>query len=176
MFHNLTLNPYRFEYTDRWVSLVLGFVLIAALIYWKGAPLLRKFLAARAEQISEAYDKSDRYLNEAKQVYNEYTDLLASIEQEHKRHMEEAVREAIKAHNLILDDAHSTAEAITRRMKEEISREQTRQRILLRRQMVQIIISTAEYTFNALRTDAGQHGLIQNFVTLASNQTVDRAS
>ena len=108
-------------------------------------------------------------LAEAKRLRDDYADRLKGIEVEQRERIEAAVKEAQTSHTEIIADAEQLAAAIRRRTAEEIARERTRQRIQLRREIVQTTFDAAEKAIKANSTDTVQHQLISDFVARAAN-------
>ena len=106
---------------------------------------------------------------EAKRLRDDYSSRLKGIEVEQRERIEAAVKEAQTSHTEIIADAEQLAAAIRRRTAEEIARERTRQRIQLRREIVQTTFDAAEKAVKANNTDTIQHQLISDFVVRAAN-------
>ncbi len=156
-------NPFHIEYPQYTLPLALGFILLVALLWNKAKPAATKALKSRADKVQEEIERAESLRAQAQQVHDEYASRLASIEREHQEQRDRATAEANSACAIILADAREAAEAITRRATEEVARERTRQRILLRRQVVEMTISAAESAIATLQTDQSQHVLIQAF-------------
>ncbi len=160
---HFVFNPFHIEYPQYTLPLVLGFILLVALFWSKAKPAASKSLASRAEKVQQEVERAESLREQAQRVHDEYAARLASIEREHQEQRDRATEEARKACEIILADAQEAADLITRRAEEEVGRERTRQRILLRRQVVEMTISAAESAIANLQTDESQRVLIQAF-------------
>jgi F-type H+-transporting ATPase subunit b len=125
---------------------------------------VRTGLNSRSSQIADVHEQADRHLTDAQQIRNDYANRIASIEVEHRQRVDAAIRDADAARADIIADAQEATRALRRRAEEEIARERTRQRILLRRQIVQITLDSAEEAIRNLNSEQTQHQLIGDFV------------
>ncbi|MBC7529714.1 MAG: hypothetical protein H7308_19470, partial [Chthonomonadaceae bacterium] len=65
----------------------------------------------------------------------------------------------------IIAEAQQNAEQIKRRAEQDMAQEQIRQRILLRRQIVQLTLDAAERSVVDLTDEKVQRNLISDFIT-----------
>jgi len=152
---------------------VVGFILFALLLWFVNVPVfsrpaLKQMLTERETRVEDVHNQIDTALSETQRLHDEYAQRLRNIETESRERIDAAVREADAAHNEIIADAQGAAKLVVRRTEEELSREATRQRILLRRQIVQISLDAAESTVVSLNTDAVQRHLINDFIARAA--------
>jgi F-type H+-transporting ATPase subunit b len=161
----LSLGPIAFHHPKALLASILGFALLLWLLGRYAVPSWRTGLNTRSSLIADAHDQAERQLADAQQIRNDYADRIASIEVEHRHRLEVAIRDSDAARADIIADAQEATRALRRRAEEEIARERTRQRILLRRQIVQITLDAAEEAILDLNSDEAQHRLIADFVT-----------
>ena len=167
MLANSGFMPFVIEFPKALNAQIVGFLLLIALFLWKVAPGLKTMLSDRASRVAEAQHQVDATLADVQRLRNDYAQRLQGIEAEARERIDAAVREAETARGEIIAEAQQSAIAIKRRTEEELARELTRQRILLRRQLVQTSIETAEYSLKAFADDKVQRQLIQDFITSA---------
>jgi F0F1-type ATP synthase membrane subunit b/b' len=152
---------------------LVGFILLF-IIFWKVAipylsrPYLRGELVNREQRVEEVHNQIDSAIADTQKLHDDYVGRLHNIEVESRERIDAAVREAEAVHDEIIADAKQAAALVIRRTEEELAREQTRQRILLRRKIVQISLDAAEASIQELNTDAVQRKLIGDFIARAS--------
>lgn len=166
--------PFAIEHPDATISLIIGLVLILFVLYkfniiYLSYPFWKELLVARTARIETNHNQVEQALAEAKRLRDDYVSRLKGIEVEQRERIEAAVKEAQTSHTEIIADAEQLAAAIRRRTAEEIARERTRQRIELRREIVQTTFDAAEKAVKANSTDTVQHQLIGDFVARAAN-------
>ncbi len=164
------LNPFDFfpvknEFPKAFLAIVIGFVLLAALIWKFVLPGAKTALKDRESRIEEAHNQVQTALRDVQNLRNDYDLRLKSIEAEARERIDAAVREADAVHGEIIAEAQSTADAIRRRTQEELARERNRQRLLLRRQLVQSALDAAEQSIISTNSDGIQRELIKDFAT-----------
>lgn len=162
------ISPFGFEHPKAIVALVLGFVLLVFVVHRYGAPPITRMLEDRARRVADAQAQAARQLTEAQQVHNDYAARIAGIEEEHRSRLAAAVRDAEAARADILADAREAAIALRRRSEQEMDRERTRQRILVRRQIVEFTLDAAENAIRQLHSDGAQRRLIDDFIRKAA--------
>lgn len=163
-------GPVLFEHPKDLLATIVGLALLLLLLYRFGLPGAKNMLVDRATKIESDTLQVDRQLENVAQLRNDYANRIAGIEQEQRERIAAAVRDADNAHADIIAEANDTARLVQRRSEEEMERERTRQRILLRQQMVQITLDAAEQAIRNQNSDQVQRSLIRNFIT----QVADR--
>jgi F-type H+-transporting ATPase subunit b len=161
----IKLGPFAIEHPSAVIATLLGFVLLLFLLSRFAVPGIRGVFTTRTAHIAEVHEQADRHLSDAQQIRDDYARRIASIEVEHRQRLDAAVRDADAARADIIADAQEAARALRRRSEEEIARERTKQRILLRQQIVQITVDAAEQSILELNTESSQHKLIADFIT-----------
>ena len=158
------ISPWAIEHREGFLATLLGFIVLALLIWRFVGPGARSLFTGRTNRIVETHEQADRVLADAVQIRNDYATRIADIESEHRQRLAAAVRDADAARAAIIADAHEAARALRRRTEEEIARERGRQRILMRRQIVGITVDAAEQAILDLNSESTQHKLIDDFV------------
>jgi F-type H+-transporting ATPase subunit b len=130
-------------------------------------PYLRQILIDREVRVEEVHNQLESAIADTRKLHDDYLERLKNIEVESTRQIENAVKEADAVHDEIIADARTAAAAVLRRADDELAREQTRQRILLRRTIVSLSLDAAEQTVVALNTDDVQRKLISDFIDRA---------
>ncbi len=171
----ITYWPFANEHPDALLATAVGFLLLGLLLFkvnipYLSAPYLRGVLNDRSTQIEGNHNQVQSALGDAKRVRDDYALRVQQIEAESRLHIEAAVREADAAREQIIADALAAAEALKRRSEEEIRREQTRQRIILRQQIVQTTLDAAEQAIRGNSGEAVQHQMIQDFIVRAGGE------
>ena len=167
----ITINPFAIEFPDSLKAQIIGFLLLIALFMLKVKPGLSAMLGARTTRIEEAQVQVDTALAETQRLHDDYAARLKGIEREARSRIDEAVQEAETVRGEIIAEAQQTSVLIRRRAEEELAREQTRQRILLHRLLVQQTIDAAEHSVTVFSGEDVQRQLIQNFVTEVAQPT-----
>ena len=166
--------PFAIEHRGATLSLIVGLVLLLLVLYrfniiYLSYPYWKELLTARTARIETNHNQVQKALAEARTLRDDYASRLRGIEVEQRERIDAAVKEAQVSHTEIIADAEQAAAAIRRRTEEEIGRERTRQRIQLRRDIVQTTFAAAEQAVKANSTDNVQHQLIGDFVARAAN-------
>ena len=166
--------PFAIEHGGATRSLVIGLALLLFVLYkfdviYISYPYWRDLLNARTVRIETNHNQVQQALAEAQRLRDDYASRLRGIEVEQRERIEAAVKEAQTSRTEIIADAEQLATAIRRRTEEEIARARTRQRIQLRREIVQTTFDAAEKAVKANSTDSVQHQLIGDFVARAAN-------
>lgn len=162
--HPFGFGPWFVEHPKDLLATIVGLVLLALLLYRFALPGAKGMLNERATRIETDTLQVDRQLRDIAQLRNDYSNRIEGIEQEQRERIGAAVRDADNARADIIAEANDTARLVQRRGEEEIGRERTRQRILLRQQMVQITLDAAEQAIRTQNNDQVQRQLIRNFI------------
>ncbi len=157
------------------IAAVLGFLIffIVVIRYMPaniplGWPFIQNALNERRSRIASTQDQVDAALADTQKLHDDYAARLRTIETESRQRIDAALQEAETAREQIIADAQQNAEAIKRRAEQDIAQEQIRQRILLRRQIVQLTLTAAEGSVSDLADDQVQRSLISDFITTAA--------
>jgi F-type H+-transporting ATPase subunit b len=166
--------PFAIEHPGATLSLIIGLVLILFVLYkfniiYISYPYWRDLLTERTNRIETNHNQVQQALAEARTLRDNYAVRLRDIEVEQRQRIEAAVKEAETSRTEIIADAQQLATAIRLRTEQEIARERTRQRIQLRREIVQTTLDAAERAVKASSTDSVQHQLIGDFVARAAS-------
>lgn len=167
-------GPFALEDPKILVSTLIGLVLLGLLLYFVNVPVfswpyLNGVLSARSARIEEHHRQVETALTDVRSLHNDYATRLQRIEVEARERIDSAVREADAARTEIIAEAQLSATALRRRAEEELARERTRSRILLRQQIVKTSLDAAEQAVRANSTDAVQRHLIRDFTLLAAH-------
>ena len=177
----VVLNPFKIEHPEIFLSVVIGFVLLLALILrvpipYLSVPHYRKVLDEREVRIGTNKQQVDTAIAEVQQLRNDYGARLERIEEEARLRIDAAVRESDAARAEIIAEAEQLARAIRRRSEEELARERTRQRILFRQQLVKTALDSAEAAVREVTDETVQHRLIGEFIAQAASTAPQQAS
>ena len=170
--HPFGFGPFLVEHPKDLLATIVGLVLLALLLYRFMVPGAKGMLIQRATRIETDTVQIDRQLRDIAQLRTDYANRIEGIEVEQRERIAAAVRDADNARADIIAEANETARLVQRRGEEEIERERTRQRIIMRQQMVQITLDAAEQAIRTQNSDQVQRSLIRNFIT----QVADRGN
>lgn len=166
---------FNIEHPEGLVATLVGLALLWLIFQFAPAsvPLFskayyREILVERATRIERGQVESERQLQDIQHLRNDYASRLSNFEAEERERIAAAVRDAEAARQDIIAEAQESAKALQRRAEEEMARERTRQRILLRQQIVAITLDAAEQSVKSLNTEDVQHKLIGDFVQRVS--------
>lgn len=162
--HPFGFGPVLFEHPKDLFATLVGLALLVFLLYRFAVPGAKSLLSTRATLIETGILQVDRQLSDVAQLRNDYSNRIATIEKEQRERIGAAVRDADNARAEIIAEADETARAVRRRGEEEMERERTRQRILMRQQIVQITLNAAEEAVRMQNSDAVQRQLIRDFI------------
>jgi F0F1-type ATP synthase membrane subunit b/b' len=170
----IQFGPFSIEDPKAFLAQVIGFILLVLLLWFVNVPVfsrpfIRELLVSRETRVEEVHNQLDIAVADTQKLHDDYVERLRNIEIESRLQIDKAVREADAAHDAIIADAKQAAEAVLRRSEEELGREQTRQRILLRRTIVKISLDAAEETVVRLNDDKVQRSLIADFIRHAGS-------
>ena len=164
-------GPIANEHPETFLAVIVGFLLLLVLFFKMDAGDLpitmawyRRTLSARAIRIEDDDKQVKQQLAEIQKLRDDYAARLETIETEAKARIDAAVREAENTRTEIIAEAQQAARAVQRRVEEEIDRERTRQRIILRQQIVQTALDSAESSIRTHAEDNVQRRLIQDFI------------
>ena len=177
----IQFGPFAIEDPKVLLAQVVGFILLCALLWFVNVPVfskpfIRGLLVDRETRIEEVHNQIDSAITDTQKLHDDYIARLNNIETESRERIAAAVREADAVHNDIIADAKQAAAHVTRRTEEELAREQTRQRIMLRRKIVQISLDAAEEAVGVFNSDSVQRKLIGDFITTASSASSGEAN
>jgi F-type H+-transporting ATPase subunit b len=170
----IQFGPFNIEDPKAFLAQVIGFILLVLLLWYVNVPVfsrpfIRELLVNRETRVEEVHNQLDIAVTDTQKLRDDYAERLRNIEIESRQQIERAVREADAVHDEIIADARRTAEAVVRRSEEALGREQTRQRILLRRTIVKLSLDAAEESVSTLNNDAVQRRLIADFIQTAGS-------
>ncbi len=168
MIPEFQFGPLANEHPETFWASLLGLLLLLALLYRFALPGFRRMLNDRAVRIESDQTQVASQLEDIQRLRDDYAARIRQIEVEARERIDAAVREAENARTEIIAEAQQTALALRRRSEEEIARERTRQRILLRQQIVATTLDAAEHSVRANSSEALQRQLIQDFIGRAA--------
>lgn len=158
-------NPLVSITTFQWLVVnIAGFAALVYIIVKFVVPVIQGMLNERRTAIEDAAEQVASTLAETERMRNEYRQRLASIEDETRTRMEEAVSEAARLRDQILQEAQSTAAAIVQRGQEEVAQERAKAQVALRIQFVDSVVRAAGYAASRSLTDEDRRRLMSDFV------------
>lgn len=143
---------------------ILGFVLfvwILSRFAWK--PLLAN-LEARREKIRGEFAEAERRRTEAEQLKAKYEQEMRGIEAQARQKLQEALGEGQRLAGEIKAQAQTEAQARLQRAEDEVMREREKAKELLKEQVVNLSIRTAEKILRTKIDDPAQRKLAGEFI------------
>lgn len=158
-------NPLVSITTYQWLVVnIAGFAALVYIIVKFVVPVIRGMLNERRKAIEDAADQVASTLAETERMRNDYRQRLESIEDETRARMEEAVAEAARLRDQILQDAQSSAAAIVQRGQDEVAQERAKAQVALRIQFVDSVVRAAGYAASRSLSDEDRRRLMGDFV------------
>ena len=143
---------------------VLGFlVLLWALGKWAWGPLTAQ-LEARRQRIAGEFSEAERRQQAADALKAKLEQDLRGIEAQARARLQEAVAEGQKVAAEIRVQAQNEAQDRLARANDEMMREREKAKELLKEQVIQLSISTAEKILKAKLDDPAQRRLAGQFI------------
>ena len=143
---------------------ILGFlVLVWILGRYAWGPVVAQ-LEARRSRIAAEFEDAARRQKEADAQKAKYEQELRGIESQARQRMLEAVAEGQRVAAEIKAQAQADAAARIARADEEIVHDQEKARELLKRQVAELSIRTAEKILRAKLDEPGQRALVERFI------------
>jgi F-type H+-transporting ATPase subunit b len=144
--------------------LVGNFVLLLAILAWKGAPAARKAAQGRHDEIQKALDEAARLRSQAKTKLDEYQSKLAAAEKEIAAMVEGMRADAEADKKRIIAAAEAQAAALKKDAEERINAEILRARTLLTREVANAAATAAETMIREKATAQDQSRLVDSFI------------
>ena len=172
-------GPFLIENPKILLAQIIGLALFLVIVFRllpKDIPLGIPYLAnqsqERAGRVESNIQQVETALADTQRLHDDYANRLKGIEAEARTRIDAAVREAELARADIIADAEEATKQLRRRAEDELAREQTRQRILLRQQIVALTLDAAEQSARNHSSESTQRSLIKDFIARADNGNV----
>ena len=141
-----------------------AFVVLLALMLWKGFPAVQKIMNERSEKIATDLDEADKAKSEAQAVKSKYEAELADAKSAAAAVIEEARQQA----EVLRSDLQQRAEAEIAEMKEQAAADidTARERAMgdLQSEVSEIVVGAAERVVEANLDAEAQARLIENYI------------
>lgn len=124
--------------------LVVNFIILFIVLKKALFSRVMQHLDSRKKEIDGTFDKIALDKKEIARLSEEYQTRLAQIEKEAYQKVQEAVKEGLTAKTGIISEAHSQADNVLRRAKEEIELEKKKALKELRNEIASLAIAAAE--------------------------------
>ncbi len=142
----------------------IGFALVLWIIVKFIVPMFKGILDTRQAAIVEAATQVETTLRDTQEMRNDYRERLAQIEDETRRRLADAEREAEDLRERILAEARQNAAALARRGEDEVARERAKAMLHLRTQFVKGVIGAAKHAAAGSLDTTHQRRLVDDFV------------
>ena len=143
---------------------ILGFLLLLwGLSKWAWGPLTAQ-LEARRKRIADEFSEAQRRQQAADAMKAKFEQDLRGIDVQARAKLQEAVAEGQKVAAEIRAQAQKEAQARLERAEDEMMREREKAKELLKEQVIQLSLSTAEKILRSKLDDAAQRRLTAQFI------------
>jgi len=146
------------------VFAIINFLLLIALLVWKGGPPIRKYVKGRHDDIKSALEESAKLRSEAKAKLAEYSERISGVESEVEALLKETRDAAESEKKRILADAEAQVEAMKKAAEERISADIARARHILEEEIANAAIAAAEKILLSKTTKQDQGNLVDSFI------------
>jgi F-type H+-transporting ATPase subunit b len=145
-----------------WASIV-NFTLLVLILGKMGKQPLADFLATRRKAMEAAMQEAAVMKQKAEARYKEYNDRLATLDQELDKLRTDIERAAEEDKKRIVADAEENARRLKRETESLIDQYQRALGNTIRREMVEVAVSSAEARLRQVLTESDQQRLAQDF-------------
>jgi len=143
---------------------ILGFlILLWGLRKWAWGPVL-KTLEARRQKIAGEFDLAAQKQAAADQLRARYEQELKGIEAQARQKIQEAVAEGNRTAELIKEEAQRAAHDRLARNADEIARERDKAKEILKEQVIQLAVRSAEKILRERLDGVAQRRLVGEFI------------
>ena len=143
---------------------ILGFLLMVWILRrWAWGPLMG-VLEARREKIAGEFREADRRKAEAEALKGRYEQELRGVEAQARQRLQEAVAEGQKVAAEIKTQAQAESQRRLERAQDEIAREREKAKELLKEQVINLAMRSAEKILRQKLDDAAQRKLTSEFI------------
>ena len=143
---------------------ILGFLLLLwGMSKWVWGPLTAQ-LEARRQKIAGEFAEADRRQKEADVLKAKHEQELRGIEAQARARLQEAVAEGQKVAAEIRAQAQQDAQARLSRAEDEVTREREKAKELLKEQVINLSLRTAEKILRTKLDDPAQRKLAGEFI------------
>jgi len=143
---------------------ILGFLLMVWILRrWAWGPLMG-VLEARREKIAGEFRDADRRKAEAESLKSKYEQELRGVEAQARQRLQEAVAEGQKVAAEIKAQAQVEAQRRLERAQDEIAREREKAKEMLKEQVINLAMRSAEKILRQKLDDPAQRRLTSEFI------------
>ena len=143
---------------------LLGFLAVAAILRFFVWNHLKAFLAGRTTRIEKSVNQAEEDREAAALKIDELEERLRNIEQERKQMIELAEKEARHGRDDLLAQAHQTSRQVVDRSSREIQLEWEKTRIDLRQESVRLTLAVAEKLVDRTMDDETHRALVDRTI------------
>jgi len=146
------------------ITQILGFlIMVWVLRHYAWGPLLA-MLEARRARIAGEFEDAERMKAEALQVRGHYEQELRGIEAQARQRLQEAVAEGQKVAAEIRTQAQGEAAGRLERAQDEIAREREKAKEILKEQVIDLAMRSAEKILRQKLDEPAQRKLASEFI------------
>jgi F-type H+-transporting ATPase subunit b len=147
------------------IAQVLAFVLLAGILGWLVAPMLKKMLGERTKGIEDSFAKMEKETAETAKQLAEMKEKLARFEEEAKRRSDAAAADAEATRKAALAEAQLQAQALLDKAKREIETQRGSATLELAEDAVELIRGAAEEAAKAAMTDEAHRRKVGDYIS-----------
>lgn len=155
------------------IALIVNFLVLAgALVFFTRKPA-KNFMASRSDDIRKNVEESERLQQEALTMLKNYEDKLAKMDGEIKELMEIARKDGEKEKKEILARAERMSNQIIENAKNMATRELTKQKDTLQKELMLKVIAEAMKTLKSKASEKDHEQFTTQFITQMEKQHGD---
>ncbi len=147
------------------ITQILGFIVLALLMWKYGFPPLLKIIDQRQADINSTYERMDTDRQRMEDTRRQYEERLAGIEAEARERIQAAVKEAQALRDNLVSDAQQQAESILEQGRNESERERQKAFLEMRQQVVALAVAAAGKVVGESLDNARHTKLVDDFIT-----------
>jgi F-type H+-transporting ATPase subunit b len=146
------------------ITTIIGFGIFFFILYKFAFGPFMKLLENRKETITGTFARMEDERKDIEIEKEKYQNLIANIEDERHKQLQEGLQESKKLAQEIQDDARKKAELIVQRANEAAQRELEQAKLALRNYMVDLSIKSAELALKEVITQEDHKRLIRRYI------------
>lgn len=143
---------------------VIGFAVVAWILWKFVRPALGKALDARSGEIEKTFREAEEETARTRRELADVKEKLGRVGQEAEQRLKAAVEEAGRARDQALADAQARAQAELEKARREVQIEREKAVLELRHATTELTLQAADRLVQAAMNDAVQQKLVENYL------------
>ena len=144
---------------------LLGFVALVLILVKLAFPALGKILGSRTKGIEETFQKIDSDTQETARRIAEVKEKLAQLDQESKRRLAAALKDAQATRDQLMADTTAQVQTAAEKPKREIQIERDKAVLELRQEATTLTLQAADQVVQSAMNDALQDKLVTKYLS-----------